>query len=126
MLATLCSYESWSGPYHPQTLNLMAQVEFAYGQAGEFDRARPLLERVARDVSQRLGRDHDPRPRAIAALRDVFVAQHDYERAGAVQSEFLESQIQRLGGDHPETVAARTDLVMILMGTITGESRTEI
>jgi hypothetical protein len=115
MLATLCSYESWLGPYHPQTLGLMAQVAFAYGQAGEFDRARPLLERVARDVGKKFGRDHELRLRAIAVLRDVFVAQGDYERAGSVQSELLDCRIQRLGSDHPETIAARAMLETILI-----------
>ena len=44
MLATLYSYESWLGPYHPQTLRLMAQVAIGYWQAGEAAYARPLLE----------------------------------------------------------------------------------
>ncbi len=72
MIATLCSYESWFGPYHLQTLGLMSQVALAYCQAGQPDRARPLLERVVRDVGRCLGRDHDLRLRAIAALRDSF------------------------------------------------------
>jgi len=58
MLATLCSYENFFGPYHPQTLKLR----------------------------MRAGRPEVP---AIAALRDLFIAQHDYERAGAAQRELL-------------------------------------
>jgi eukaryotic-like serine/threonine-protein kinase len=115
MLATLCSYESWLGPYHPQTLRLMAQVAIGYWRAGEPGHARPLLERVVRDMGRYLGRDHDLRLRAIAALRDLLVAQRDYERAAAVQHELLECQVQRLGSDHPETLAARDDLAMILL-----------
>src|ERR1700733_12248336 len=109
MLATLCSYESWLGPYHPQTLRLMTQVAIAYWQAGEPE-ARPLLERAARDVGRHLGADHDLRLRAMASLRDLFVEQRDYERAASVQRELLECRIQRLGSDHPETLASRAYL----------------
>ena len=105
MLATLCSYESWFGPYHPQTLGLMTQVAIACLHAGELDYARPLLERAVGDLGRHLGRDHDLRLRAIASLRDLFIAQGDYERAGAVQVEIFECQIQRLGNDHPKTLA---------------------
>jgi Tetratricopeptide repeat len=115
MIATLCSYESLFGPYHPQTLGLTAQVANAYWQAGEPAHARTLLERVVRDVGRCLGREHDLRLRAITTLRDLFVAQLDYERAEAMQRELIECHVQRLGGDHPETPAARTNLEMILL-----------
>jgi hypothetical protein len=114
MLATLCSYENLFGPYHPQTLFLMAEAANACWQAGELAYARPLLERVVRDLARFLGTEHDLRLRAIAALRDLFIAQHDYERAGATQRELSEYLIQRLGTDHPETLAARTRLEKIL------------
>jgi hypothetical protein len=115
MLATLCSYESWFGPYHPQTLLLMTQVAVGYWQAGDPSHARPLLERVVSDVGRCLGRDHDLRLRAIAILRDLLVSRRDYERAGAVQRELLECQAQKLGSEHPETLAARDNLAMILL-----------
>lgn len=60
--------------------------------------------------------------RAITALRDVLVEQRDYERAGAVQRELLQCQVERLGGEHPDTLATRGELAMILlqgMGTNT-------
>src|SRR5580658_4880968 len=117
MLATLCSYESWFGPYHPQTLCLMTQVAIAYWQAGE-PQARPLLERAVRDLGRYLGADHDLRLRAIAALRDLFVAGGDYERAAAVQNELLERKAQRLGSDHPETLAARAYLGTLLLESV--------
>src|SRR5438105_4103571 len=73
-----------------------------------------------------LGRDHDMRLRAIAALRDLRVAQCDYDRAGAVQRELLECQILRLGNDHPETRAARASLAMILFESIARDSNREV
>lgn len=119
MLATLCSYENRFGPYHPQTLRLMTQVAIAYWQAGESAHARPLLERAVKDLGRYLTRDHDLRLRAIATLRDLLVAQRDYERAGAVQRKLLDCQIQRLGSEHPGTRAARTTLAMILLEKVT-------
>jgi hypothetical protein len=115
MLATLFSYESRLGPYHPQTLRLTAQIAIAYWQAGEPEYARPLLEKVVGDLGRYAGRNHDLRLWAIAALRDLFVAHRDYERAGAVQKELLECQVQRLGVDHPETLATRAGLAAILL-----------
>lgn len=123
MLATLCSYEAWFGPYHPQTLCLMAQVAFAYRQAGHTELALPLLERAARDLGRYLGRDHHLRLEAITILRDLFIAERDYERAKAVQTELLECQIERLGSDHRDTLRTRADLAMILMNQIPCHTR---
>jgi hypothetical protein len=119
MLATLCSYENLFGPYHPQTLCLMAEVANAYWQVGELGHARPLLEKAVRDLGRHLGAGHDLRLRALASLRDLFVAQRDYERAGAAQRELLECQVQRLGSDHSETLAARARLATILFENVT-------
>jgi hypothetical protein len=118
MLATLYSYESLFGPYHPQTLGLTAQVADAFWQTGDFSHARPLLERTVRDVGRCLGRDHNIRLRAIATLRDLFVRQGDYEEAVTIQRELLECHVRRLGSDHPETLAIRTDLEMLLLKKI--------
>jgi outer membrane protein assembly factor BamD (BamD/ComL family) len=118
MLATLCSYENLFGPYHPQTLRLMAEVANAYWRAGELSHARPLLERAVRDLGRHLGPEHDLYLRALTTLRDLFVAQRDYERAGAAQRELLECQIRRLGSDHSETLAARARLAAILFENV--------
>src|SRR6185312_472586 len=115
MLATLCSYENFFGPYHPQTLALMTQLAIAYLQAGDLGRAQPLLERAVRDFDRHLNRDHDLRLQAIAALRDLFVAQRQYQRAATLQRELLDRQIQRLGRNHPETQASHAELAGILL-----------
>jgi hypothetical protein len=125
MLATLCSYENLFGPYHPQTLRLMAEVANAYWQVGELGHARPLLERAVRDLGRHLGAEHELHLRAIAALRDLFIAQRDYERAGVAQRDLLECQIRRLGSDHSETQAARAYLALILFENIACDSNRE-
>jgi hypothetical protein len=115
MLATLCSYENWFGPYHPQTLHLMAEVGIACWHAGEPLYARPLLERAVRDLGRHLGADHDLRLRVLATLRDLFLGESDSERAASVQKEIVECRAQRLGRDHPETLAARAQLGTLLL-----------
>jgi hypothetical protein len=124
MLSTLCSYESLFGPYHPQTLHLMAEVALALWHHRELAYAHPLLERAVRDLGRYLGRDHEARLSALATLRDLLFEQGDYERAGTTQRELWECQKQRLGLDHPETLAAREGLVRILLTT--GVARREI
>jgi eukaryotic-like serine/threonine-protein kinase len=126
MFATLCSYESIFGPYHPQTLRLMTQVAIAYWHAEEADSARPLLERAVRDVGRCLGRDHEMRLRAMVALRDLFIAQSDYEQAGTVQRELLECQTLRLGSDHPETLAIRSTFEALLLERVTCDSNQKV
>jgi hypothetical protein len=115
MLATLCSYECHFGPRHPQTLLLMAHVAIAYWQDGQIDFALPLLQRSVQDIARTLGRDHELRLRAIAALRDLLLSRNDHRQACVLQRELLECQIQRLGCDHPETIATRASLAEILM-----------
>jgi hypothetical protein len=122
MLATLYSYESLFGPYAPQTLCLMAQVGDACSQAGELEYARHLLERVVRDVGRHLAQDHDLRLRAIATLRDIFIAQRDYRRAGMVVNELLECQVRLVGADHPEALATRANLALILLQQVSSDS----
>jgi hypothetical protein len=125
MLATLCSYENLFGPYHPQTLRLMAEVANAYWQVGELGHARPLLERAVRDLGRHLGAEHELHLRALAALRDLLIAQRDYARAGAAQRDLLECLIRRLGSDHSETQAARACLALILFENVACDSNRE-
>jgi hypothetical protein len=114
MIATLDSYENLFGPYHPQTLRLRADVALACWRRGELALARPLLERVARDVACHLGRSHEVRLRILATLRDLFLDQRDYEKAGAVQRELLHCQIERSGTQHPDAEASRALLASLL------------
>jgi hypothetical protein len=126
MLATLCHYESQFGPYHPHTLRFMAHVADAFWHAGELGHARPLSQRVIKDVGRCLSRDHEVRLQAITSLRDILLVQGDYESAAAVQRELLECQIQRLGSDHPETLATRAGLAIMLLEQVPSDSAQEV
>lgn len=115
MLATLCWYENWLGPYHPRTLSLMAQVGDVCSKAQEFAIARPLLERVVRDGDRHLGRAHELRLEAMTALRDLLLAMNEFESAVRIQGEILECQAERFGADHPRAQAARENLATICL-----------
>jgi len=123
MLATLCSYEAWLGPYHPQTLSLLTQVGIAYLRAGETGYALPMLERAVRDLGSH---DHELRLQALEALRDLLVAAQDFDRAAAAHSELLRCQILGLGSDHPRTVATRASLAAILLQKRNGGTVREV
>jgi hypothetical protein len=90
MIATLYSYEDWFGPYHPQTLRLMTEVALMLWELRDIVRARPLLERTARDCGRYFGREWEPRARLLAALRDLYLEQAESEKASAVQKELWE------------------------------------
>jgi len=95
----------------------MVTVAAEYRARGELLAARLLLERAIRDGERSLGRMHDARLRAIVILRDLFLYQCDYERAGCLQRELLDCQTLRLGTDHPETLTAQEDLATNLLSS---------
>jgi hypothetical protein len=126
MLATLCSYENWFGPYHPQTLRLMTQVAVACWHEGAPECARAMLEKAIANLGRSLGLNHDLRLSAMVVLRDLFVSQRDYQKAAAVAKELLECQSKRLGDHHPETLAVRANLAQLLLQSIDGHSSRKV
>ena len=114
MFATLSSYESLYGPYHPQTLALTACVADACRQARQTELARALLERVVVDCRRHCSAEHELRLRSIVTLRDLLIEQHDFARAAVLQREYAECQMRRFGSEHPETVEARSYLAEIV------------
>jgi hypothetical protein len=87
MLSILCLYDNWLGPYHPQTLRLLAQAGSACWQAGFCDYARPLLERAVRDMGRYLVQDTELRVRALSDLGDLLASVGEYERSAALRTE---------------------------------------
>jgi hypothetical protein len=98
MVATLCSYESLFGPYHPQTLRLMVEVGAAYLDRGQFGLAEHLLERAIGDLGRFLGREDNARLRAIKFLVNLYVSRGELERAHFLEQELFECH-------NPETTA---------------------
>jgi hypothetical protein len=123
MRATLCSYENWFGPYHPNTLRMLVEAGVAHAEHGELGTARRLFEHAIRDLGRTLGWEHDLRLRAMGALREVCARQGDWARAAEAQRELLECQTRRFGCDHPETLRARAELGSILIEAPLGRTR---
>jgi hypothetical protein len=117
MTATLCSYECFFGPRHPQTLALMSELAIALFRHGKLLHAQLLMERSVREIASALGREHEMRLRILATLRDLLLQQGDYGRAGAVQREIWDCQAVRLGIDHPDTREARDYFSTLLLMT---------
>ena len=59
MIATLGSYDRMFGPRHITTLSLAAYIAEVLWGLGQPQTARPLLERVVRDLKQSAGRTPD-------------------------------------------------------------------
>lgn len=115
MVATLCCYEDRFGPYHPGTLRLMIDVAVQLQLQGRTDQARGLLERAIRDVQRFLGRTHEVRLRALSELCNLLIEQKHSVAACCLQRELVECQVERLGPNHPETLATRTELETMLL-----------
>ncbi|HEY7339158.1 MAG TPA: tetratricopeptide repeat protein [Bryobacteraceae bacterium] len=123
MMATLCLYESWFGPYHSQTLNMMTTVAVAYGEQGELAEACRLLEMVLRDIQRLANPNHGLRLRALSALRDFWLQRDDPLKAAAAQKEVLACQAEALGAEHPETLAARQYFATLSMDAAAPKGR---
>jgi hypothetical protein len=62
-----------------------------------------------------LGREHELRLRALAALVELLCERGESAAAGSIQKELVECLRQQLGSDHSKTVAARERLAQILL-----------
>jgi hypothetical protein len=113
MMATLCLYESWFGPYHSNTLHMMTTVAVAWGEQGELAGACRLLERVLQDMRRLASPNYNLRLRAVSALRDIWLQRRDPVKAAAVQKEVVACQADALGAEHPETLSAREYFVLL-------------
>lgn len=115
MMATLCMYEGWLGPYHPNTLQMAITLAMAMGQQGELTGACCLLEKVLRDLQRLLKPDYRLRLRAVTALRDCLLQLRDPAKAAAAQRELVACQTDLNGAEHPETLEARHYLALLLL-----------
>jgi hypothetical protein len=93
MLATLCSYESRFGPYHPHTLQLMIAVGTKFANHGDAPRARLFLERAVADLSRVSDRHSESRRRALLILRELAERDGDKPRTRAIDTELLTCEL---------------------------------
>lgn len=114
MMATLCSYEKLFGPYHLQTLAVATVLAEALCNSGHRAFGTRLLERAAGDLTNHHGRLHPIRLRALEAWLTLLCQEQDWQRAAALQRELLDCRYDLLGPDHPEAVAAQSNLSAIL------------
>ncbi|MFD0568470.1 tetratricopeptide repeat protein [Kitasatospora gansuensis] len=94
------------GPKHPYTLNAMVNLACAYGELGFFDQAEELERSAHAGLCELYGPGH---PDALACQVNLAVTLRDHGRLneGGLRSEVLVELVQRLGEEHPLTVAAR-------------------
>jgi len=121
MLATLASYESLFGPYHPQTLSMTTVLALALCASGHPVDGRRLLERAIGDLTKHHGKHHPARIWALEAWSTLLCQQGDWQAALPVQRELLECRTHVLGDDHPDSLAVRNELSATL-SALTSES----
>jgi tetratricopeptide (TPR) repeat protein len=100
------------GPDHPDTLQAMTKLGWAYTVAAEFDQAVPLQKEALKLSKARLGPDH---PDTLQTMNNLVVA---YEKAGKLDlamplaEEALKLRKARLGPDHPDTLTSMNNLAL--------------
>lgn len=115
MIATLCSYDRFFGPFNIQTLSLTTRVAEALWRSGDPETARGLFDRSIRDLVRSAGRTHAVRLTALSTSRDLELLEGDIRKALALQTEIAECWLLRAGCDAPETIAARSHLGKLMM-----------
>jgi hypothetical protein len=120
MIATLNSYDSMFGPYHPQTLALTVQIARALRSTGDMPAARALLEHAVKHLASDGDQVNSLRTAALTELRHVLVDLNDTEKAIAVQKEIVRSKALTAGTDDSNVAEARADLVRMLLSSQPG------
>jgi hypothetical protein len=114
MIATLCSYEGFFGPHHPQTLGMAIALAEALCKSDHRELGRRLLERALADLTNRHDRFHPLRLRALELLLTLLCQERDWRRAVTVQRQLADWRLDLFGPDHPDSIAARDNLSTIL------------
>ena len=114
MISTLSSYDRMFGPRHINTLSLAAHIAEVFWNLGAPHPARSLLERVARDLNESVGRANTLRISALRSLKDLLLEQQDMDRAAEVQTEIYQCLAILVGPDGAET-ARKAGLVVTIL-----------
>jgi hypothetical protein len=122
MMATLASYQGLFGPYHPQTLALTIVLAVALYDSGNPMDGRRLLERAVGDLTRHHGKHHPVCIRPLEAWSALLSREGEWKAALPVQQELLECRSHILGQDHPDSVAAGSNLSATLSALMCGSS----
>ena len=101
------------GLEHPETLAAFANYAAALRLAGELDKARPILEGLVA-VYETAGGDSREKLVVMDALAATLREQGELERAEHYQRLVCADLSRTRGDEHPDTLTARHNLVLIL------------
>ncbi|MDX3709065.1 tetratricopeptide repeat protein [Streptomyces europaeiscabiei] len=108
--AALAQYEQVLGDTHPNTLTSRHNLALAYREAGDLERAIPLLEATLAHSEQVLGDTHPNTLTSRNQLALAYQAAGDLERAIPLLEATLAQSEQVLGDTHPNTLTSRINL----------------
>ncbi|HYA16602.1 MAG TPA: tetratricopeptide repeat protein [Bryobacteraceae bacterium] len=107
----LDSYQDRFGPHHPLVLAVAERLALAWWRQGDAGRALELLDQTV----QSLPEDADSQ---LADLLDlvwkIFFEHGQFEPASRILEEVLERRVRAGGPFHPDSLAARGDLAIVL------------
>ncbi|MFF1902926.1 tetratricopeptide repeat protein [Kitasatospora sp. NPDC058218] len=109
LLAELTLHEQALGGA-PGTLTCRNNLAYAYREAGDLDRAIPLLEATLAELEPMLGDTHPNTLTSRNNLANAYHAAGDLDRAIPLLKTTLAQREQVLGDTHPRTLAVRNDL----------------
>ncbi|MFE5756768.1 FxSxx-COOH system tetratricopeptide repeat protein, partial [Streptomyces massasporeus] len=108
--AALAQYEQVLGDTHPTTLTSRHNLALAYREAGDLERAIPLLEATLAQSEQVLGNTHPNTLTSRNQLAGAYESAGDLERAIPLLEATLAQSEQVLGNTHPDTLTSRNNL----------------
>jgi serine/threonine protein kinase len=98
------------GPDHADTLRSMANLAFAYLEAGKSDRALPLFEETLALRKAKLGPDHNDTISSMQNLASGFTSVGKPDRALALWEDIFALVKAKLGPDHLHTIDCMNNL----------------
>ena len=100
------------GPDDRATLTSMNDLAMAYKDAGQLDKALPLLEQTLEKYKENLGREHPHTLTTMSNLANLYRAVGRLDEAITLHEEALKGRQVKLGPDRPETIASMNNLAV--------------
>ncbi|MBP1468882.1 tetratricopeptide repeat protein, partial [Candidatus Chloroploca sp. M-50] len=100
------------GPEHPDTATSLDSLAVLYHAQGQYDAARPLLERALAIRERVLGPEHPDTATSLDSLAVLYHAQGQYDAARPLLERALAIRERVLGPDHPDTATSLNNLAL--------------